>query len=102
MYLKSISLQNFRNYKKTEFDFSREITLIVGPNTAGKSNLIEALFFLAKGSSFRIDKDIQLVKFKKEIARIKGKIEDSSRTFFPSDKILSNNVIKLNKDWNNL
>ncbi len=98
MYLKSISLQNFRNYKKTEFDFSREITLIVGPNTAGKSNLIEALFFLAKGSSFRIDKDIQLVKFKKEIARIKGKIEDSSRTFFPSDKILSNNVIEKVRD----
>ena len=76
MTLKNLSLQNFRNYKKKDFNFSPNTTLVIGPNTAGKSNLIEAIFFLATGHSFRIDKDDQLIEFKKEFARIKGKIDD--------------------------
>ena len=88
MYLKNLSLQNFRNYTKKDFNFSPKTTLIVGPNTSGKSNLIEAVFFLVSGRSFRIDKDEQLVKFDKNIARIKAKIEDSSCTFFLNDNTL--------------
>lgn len=76
MHLKHLSLQNFRNYGKANFDFSDKTTLIIGPNTAGKSNLIEAIFFVAAGRSFRIDKDEQLIKFEKEIARIKGDVGD--------------------------
>lgn len=76
MFLASISLQNFRSYLKKDFNFSPETTLIVGPNTAGKSNLIEAIFFLAAGRSFRSDKDENLVNFAKEIARIKGKTQE--------------------------
>jgi DNA replication and repair protein RecF len=75
MILTSISLQNFRNYSKKNFSFSENITLIIGPNTVGKSNLIEAIFFMARGGSFRTDKDEGLVQFGEEIARIKGKIE---------------------------
>ena len=78
MILESLSLQNFRSYKKENFSFSKDTTLIVGPNTVGKSNLIEAIFFLAAGRSFRIDKDDQLVKFEKEFGRIKGKVDDKS------------------------
>jgi len=76
MLLTSISLQNFRNYSKQEFEFSPSTTLIVGANTTGKSNLIEAIYFLASGRSFRIDKDDQLIKFDKEIARIKSKVDE--------------------------
>lgn len=76
MLLTSVSLQNFRNYSKKEFKFGKNITLIVGPNTIGKSNLIEAIFFMASGRSFRIDRDEQLVKFEQEVARIKGRIDD--------------------------
>lgn len=76
MFLKHLSLQNFRSYKKQEFNFSKETTLIIGPNTAGKSNLIEAIYFLASGRSFRIDKDEQLIEFDKEVARIKSKVVD--------------------------
>ena len=76
MFLKHLSLQNFRNYSKKDFNFSQSTTLIVGPNTAGKSNLIEAIFFFVTGRSFRIDEDGQAVKFEENIARIKGKTED--------------------------
>lgn len=72
MFLKQVSLQNFRSYKKEKFEFEKETTLIVGPNTSGKSNLIESIFLLATGKSFRADKDDQLIKFSEEIARVKG------------------------------
>lgn len=75
MYLKQVGLQNFRSYAKREFKFGENTTLIVGPNTAGKSNLIEAIYFLASGRSFRIDQDAQLIEFGEEIARIRGLIE---------------------------
>lgn len=76
MYLNSLILQNFRNYSKSEFKFGKNTTLVVGPNTAGKSNVIEAIYFIASARSFRIDHDDQLIKFEKDIARIKAKIDD--------------------------
>lgn len=74
MLLKSIHLQNFRNYSKKEFKFGANTTLIVGVNTVGKTALIEAIFFLASGRSFRIEKDEQLIKFEESVARIKGRV----------------------------
>lgn len=72
---KSVFLQNFRSYEKSEFSFENT-TLIVGPNTSGKTNLIEAIFLLSTGKSFRTDKDIQMLKFAKDVGRAKGKIDD--------------------------
>jgi DNA replication and repair protein RecF len=76
MFLKQISLQNFRSYVRKDFSFSQATTLIVGPNTAGKSNLIEAIYFLASGKSFRIDQDGEAIKFGENIARIRSKVEE--------------------------
>ena len=70
MFLSNLSLQNFRNYSKSEFNFNQNTTLIVGPNTSGKTNLLEAVFFLSTGKSFRgADQDV--ISFGKDIARIK-------------------------------
>jgi len=76
MILKSLSLQNFRSYKKQAFELDKETTLIVGPNTSGKSNLIESIFLLSTGKSFRAEKDEQLIGFSEEIARVKGIVEN--------------------------
>jgi DNA replication and repair protein RecF len=73
--LKSIFLHNFRSYEKKEFSFE-ETTLIVGPNTSGKSNLIEAIYLLATGKSFRTDKDPQMLRYDEEVGRVKGKVKD--------------------------
>lgn len=74
MFLKSIVLQKFRNYPKKEFDFSKN-TLIIGKNAAGKSNLIEAIGFLALGESFKAEKDIDVIRFREEIARLTGIVQ---------------------------
>ena len=73
--LKSISLQNFRSYKKSEFSFA-DTNLIIGPNTSGKSNLIEAIYLLSTGKSFRTDKDVQMLKFSEEVGRVRGILND--------------------------
>ena len=70
--LKALTLQNFRSYKKTTFDFNNS-AIIIGPNTAGKSNIIEAIFLLSNGKSFRAEKDAQMVRLGNEMGRVSAK-----------------------------
>jgi DNA replication and repair protein RecF len=74
--LKNIHLQNFRSYKKADFSFENT-TLIVGPNTSGKTNLLEAVYLLSLGKSFRTDKDIQMLMFNQEFGRVRGETVDT-------------------------
>lgn len=76
MILQSLTLQNFRSYSKASFTFSQDLTVIVGPNTAGKTNVLEAILLVAKGKTNRMEKDTQAVTFDEEIARVKGKTDD--------------------------
>lgn len=76
MYLNRLALQNFRGYTKSEFTFSQGTTLVVGPNTVGKTNLIEAIFLLSSGKSFHAEKDTEMIQFDKSIARVSGEIEE--------------------------
>ena len=74
--LHSLGLQNFRSYKSKEFEFSENTTLIVGPNTIGKTNIIESIFLISTGKSFKTDKDIQMLSLGKEVGRVRAKVDD--------------------------
>lgn len=74
MLLKSLHLQNFRNYIKSEFRFSNGLNCVIGANASGKSNLIEAIYMLSTGKSRRTDKDMYLINFGQDFFRIKGNI----------------------------
>jgi DNA replication and repair protein RecF len=75
MILKSLSLQNFRSYREKTFKFSSGTTLVVGPNTSGKTNLFEAIYLLATGRSFRATVEKEMITYEKELARVKAEIE---------------------------
>lgn len=75
MYFKKLSLQNFRNYQKADFNFSSETTLVIGPNASGKTNLIEAIYLLSMGRSFKAEKDFQMIGFGQDLARVFGETE---------------------------
>ncbi|MBI5448941.1 DNA replication and repair protein RecF [Candidatus Gottesmanbacteria bacterium] len=75
MKLQSLTLQNFRSYPKKTFAFSSAVTLIVGPNTAGKTNILEAIIFLATGKSFRADQDKEAIGWGEEMARMNAKCQ---------------------------
>jgi len=75
MILRNLTLQHFRNYKQASFAFSPQKTVIVGNNAAGKTNLIESLYLLATGKSFRSEKDHQLIQFDEEVCRLSGMVD---------------------------
>lgn len=78
MILQSLTLQNFRSYAKKTFEFSPQTTLIVGPNTAGKTNILEGIMFLATGKSFRADQDREAVRWGHEMSNVKCSCEAGS------------------------
>ena len=77
MVIKNLSLQNFRNYRQRQFEFTSGITVVVGSNASGKTNLLEAIYLLATGKSFRAGVEKEMISYEKEIARVKGEIKDS-------------------------
>lgn len=73
MEIKKLFLENFRNFEKAEFEFGPEMSLILGPNTSGKTSILEAISLLSTANSFRAEKIEEMIRWDKEIARIKAK-----------------------------
>lgn len=63
MFLKRLSLTNFRNYARLDVDVPTGSVLLVGDNAQGKTSLLEAVYFLATFVSFQADSDRQLINF---------------------------------------
>lgn len=63
MRVNGISLHSFRNYGDETADFSGGVNIICGENAAGKTNILEAIFYYAAGKSFRNCKDRELIRF---------------------------------------
>ena len=62
MYIKSIKLNNFRNYSNQEIQLDKEINIFFGDNAQGKTNVLESIFLCAIGKSFRAKKEKELIK----------------------------------------
>lgn len=75
MIISRLTLSNFRNHQKKNFSLSSGITIVIGKNTSGKTNIIEALCFISIGKSFRLGSDPQSISFGQEMARIKGEVK---------------------------
>jgi len=73
--LENLTLANFRQYKKRRFSFSPAVTVVVGGNGSGKTNLLEAIFLLSVGKSFKAEKDKEMVKFEDDVGRVAGVIK---------------------------
>lgn len=61
MHLASLRLEHFRNYRTLHLTFSPGLNVIHGDNAQGKTNLLEAIFFLATGKSHRAGRDQDLI-----------------------------------------
>jgi DNA replication and repair protein RecF len=77
--IQSIRLQHFRSYTNESFEFSPSVNIIVGPNASGKTNLLEAILVMSRGSSYRAH-DEELVEFNQPWARIDAFVDDYQRT----------------------
>ncbi|MFT9003718.1 MAG: DNA replication/repair protein RecF [Liquorilactobacillus hordei] len=75
MYLKKMTLKNFRNYRDVNLVFSPQINVLIGENAQGKTNLLEAIYVLAMARSHRTNNERELVNFAKDEALIQGTLE---------------------------
>lgn len=66
MHLRSLYLQNFRNYGEACVDFGPSFNLICGPNAKGKTTLLEAIHYFMLGRSFRTSQTADLIHYGKE------------------------------------
>ena len=63
MFLKHLSLTNFRNFTRLDIDVPRRVVVLVGANAQGKTSVLEAIYFLAAFTSFQTHADRQIVNF---------------------------------------
>ena len=77
MYLKRISLKNFRNYSSLKISFNKGINIIYGNNAQGKTNLLESIYVLALTNTFRNVNDVNLIMYNKEFFKIDGVLKNS-------------------------
>ena len=80
MFLKSLSLTNFRNYLHLELTFDHRPTIFIGDNGAGKSNILEAVYLLSTTKSLRIESEEELIKNGEEFAKVEGFVEDPTES----------------------
>ncbi len=73
-HLGHLSLRNFRNFEELDCEFPEAGVAIIGPNGSGKTNLLEAIYYLEVFRSFRGVKDAQLVRFGEEVFRVEGEL----------------------------
>ena len=68
----NLQLMNFRNFGEKTIEFSNGLTIIVGDNGVGKTNILEAVNLLATGKSFKASVEAEMLRYGEEIARISG------------------------------
>lgn len=76
--INEITLSHFRNFKKKIFNFSEKITTITGPNASGKTNILESVFLLSTGKSFRARREEEMVNYDADVARVTGNISNQN------------------------
>lgn len=75
MYLKTLHLRQFRNYRDCLVDFDAPKTILVGNNAQGKSNLLEAVELLSTLKSHRSVRDRDLVLENASVGQIRANLE---------------------------
>lgn len=72
MILSKINLTNFRNIDSKSIDLHENVTIITGPNSIGKTNILESIYLLMTGSGIKDEKQDELVRIGEKIATIEG------------------------------
>lgn len=77
MYLQRLGLRNFRNFERETVEFPEGGAALIGDNGQGKTNLLEAIYYLEVFRSFRGAQDEHLVTFGRDHFRVEGALADS-------------------------
>lgn len=75
MIIKSLELTDYRNYEQLSMEFSPGTNILYGDNAQGKTNILEAIYVSATTKSHKSSKDREMIRFEKEEAHIRTRIE---------------------------
>jgi DNA replication and repair protein RecF len=74
LYFKKVRLKNYRNFLNLSIDIDPNLNIFIGNNAQGKTNLLEALNLIIKGSSYRTKEDKEAINWDNENAYLFGEI----------------------------
>ncbi|MGC3947500.1 MAG: DNA replication/repair protein RecF [Chryseolinea sp.] len=78
MRLETLDMLNFKGYEEARLAFPSRINVLVGPNGSGKTNLLDAIYFLSFTKSAFASQDSQLVRHDQPFFMVKGSFSDVS------------------------
>ena len=81
MVIKSLSLNNFRNYENVEIEFDDKINILFGDNAQGKTNILESLYVSGTSKSHKGSKDKEMIRFNQEEAHIKTVVQKNEMEY---------------------
>lgn len=79
MQISRLTLKDFRSYEDRIFEFTPQVNVIVGKNARGKTNILEAIFYMVLGKSFRTSHEKDVVRWNSENGYIKGEFKKKYR-----------------------
>src|SRR4051794_38466634 len=79
MRVRQLALTDFRSYSQADLELDAGVTALVGPNGQGKTNLVEAVGYLATLGSHRVATDLPLVRVGAERAVVRGAVVRDGR-----------------------
>lgn len=80
MFVQRLKLINFRNYDNLDIELDKKLNIFYGYNAQGKTNILEALYFVACARSHRTKKDKELINLKSDTAYISLLLNKSLNT----------------------
>jgi len=95
MSVANLITQNFRNLDSATLTFHPGLNFFVGDNGSGKSSLLEAIFFLGHGKSFRTSKLDSLARYNEQTFVVSVKDNNNCRLGLSRDVTLGTNSIKI-------
>ncbi|HFX17953.1 MAG TPA: DNA replication and repair protein RecF [Flavobacteriales bacterium] len=98
MHLQELKLYNFKNFSQEYFKFDHKINCFVGNNGVGKTNILDAIYFLALGKSYFNNNIRQIIKFNEQAFSINGlfKIDNEAEAIHISYQLDKKKTIKRN------
>ncbi|NCS32423.1 DNA replication and repair protein RecF [bacterium] len=79
MIIDSLTIKNFRSFDSYSTKFNPQLNIIVAPNGAGKSNLLEAIGLIGTGSSVRTSKSREAILWGEHVARVEVLLETATK-----------------------
>jgi DNA replication and repair protein RecF len=81
VFLSKIALLNFKNHQNLSLSFKNKINCLIGNNGTGKTNLLDAIYYLCLTKSYFNQTDLQNILFKRDFFRLEGTFEKEGKKF---------------------